>query len=250
MKDEADSNTMDLWDGASCDTGALPVNQTEFMEQYEASQQNACACANSANFAAVQAGAQTYASQISRKVQQQGFKPVALHGYTDESGQPIYFKLRLKHPDTGQKWIRAISPKPDGTGWQSKEPDFKTVYPRGNGKKPLYRLHELVQGNIGQPVYIFEGEQKADLAANMGLLATTCGGSNSITTTHLEPLTGCSVIIWADHDEAGLKACDELVCALQAIDCTVAYIDLNPLGLPDKGDLMDWVELRAQDGIE
>lgn len=250
MKDEADRDTMDLWDDAFCDTGALPVDQVELSEQYEAGVQNAHARANSAHFAAVQADAQTYASQISRKVQQEGFKPVALHGYTDADGQPIYFKLRLKHPDTGQKWIRAISPKPDGTGWQSKEPDFKTVYPSGNGKKPLYRLHELVQENIGLPVYIFEGEQKADLAARMGLLATTCGGSNSIATTDLAPLAGRSVILWADHDEAGLKACDELVCALQAIDCTVAYIDLNPLGLPNKGDIVDWVELRTQDGMD
>ncbi len=250
MKDEADRNTMDLWDGALCGTGARPVDKSELMEQYEAGQQNAHARANNASCAAVQADAQTYASQISRKVQEEGFKPVALHGYTDESGQPIYFKLRLKHPNTGQKWIRAISPRPDGTGWQSKEPDFKTVYPRGKGKKPLYRLHELVQGNIGQPVYIFEGEQKADLAARMGLLTTTCGGSNSIATTDLAPLIGRTVIIWADHDDAGLKARNELITALQAIDCTVAYIDLNPLGLPDKGDIVDWVELRAQDGME
>lgn len=31
---------------------------------------------------------------------------------------PLYFKTRLKQPDTGYKWIRAISPKADGTGWQ------------------------------------------------------------------------------------------------------------------------------------
>ncbi|RYZ84443.1 MAG: hypothetical protein EOO68_31605, partial [Moraxellaceae bacterium] len=174
MKDITDSDTMDLWDDPFCGTGALPVDKPELMEQYGARQQNARARdVNSAHFAAVQADAQTYASQISRKVQQESFKPVALHTYTDESGQPIYFKLRLKHPDTGQKWIRAISFKPDGTGWQSKEPDFKTVYPSGNGKKPLYRLHELIKTDTAQPIYIFEGEQKADLAANIGLLAIT-----------------------------------------------------------------------------
>lgn len=247
----------------------------EFMEQYEQPffmdsensdnsnwQQNAGARVNSADMANNQgiAGkdefceqyekARAYASKISHNAKQDGFKPLALHGYTNTSGFPLYFKTRLKHPDTGNKWIRAISPKTDGTGWQTKEPDFKAVYPDGQGKKPLYRLYELQLADPSQPVYLFEGEQKADLAASLGLIATTCGSSSSIATTHLKPLAGRQVMIWADNDEAGIKARDELTAALQAIDCTVSHIDLAPLELPPKGDIVDYVELRAQDGID
>lgn len=192
--------------------------------------------------------ARAYASQISRKVISEGYKPIALHCYTNETGLPLYFKTRLKHPDTGHKWIRAMSFKPDGTGWQTKEPDFKAVYPDGHGKKPLYRLHELVAANSVDPVYLFEGEQKADLAASLGLFATTCGGSSSIATTHLTPLAGRNVVIWPDHDEAGIKARDELTAALQAIGCTVSQIDLAPLYLPEKGDIVDWVQQRTDKG--
>ncbi len=83
------------------------ANDSEFSEQYEK--------------------AKAYASKISRNAKQDGFKPIALHCYTNKLGLPLYFKTRLKQPDTGYKWIRAMSLKPDGKNWQTKEPDFKAV---------------------------------------------------------------------------------------------------------------------------
>ena len=35
-----------------------------------------------------------------------GFKPQALHEYTDADGTPLHWRIRLKNPDTGNKWIR------------------------------------------------------------------------------------------------------------------------------------------------
>lgn len=256
MRDETDNNTIDLFGDAEPRsttqqvTSLLPIDIEQPAQPAQPDEQNARACANSASFNELQDTAKAYASKIGSKTQQDGYKPIALHCYTDADGQPIYFKLRLKHPDTGNKWIRAIGPKPDGTGFQTKEPDFKTVYPAGNGKKPLYRLHELVAANSVDPVYIFEGEQKADYGASLGFVATTCGATGSITTTHLEPLTGRTVIIWPDNDTVGLKVRDELTAALQAIGCTVFHIDIDALGLPEKGDIVDWRELRQQAGID
>ena len=207
--------------------------------------------------------AKAYALQCARNAIKLGYEHRHLFCYTDAHGQPIYFKTRHEHPTfynlspeeqeriaravvaNKHKWIKSISLKANGTGWQTKEPDFKLVYPGGQGKKPLYRLHELVAANSVDPVYIFEGEQKADLAASLGLVATTCGGSNSISATHLKPLAGRSVVIWPDNDEAGIKARDELTAALQAIGCTVLWIDIDALGLPEKGDIVDWVQQRT-----
>ena len=254
------SDTLDLFhDNGEAEPriSSQQVNSLLPVEIEQPAEQNAGARVNSADMANNQgiAGkdefceqyeqAKAYASQISRKVVSEGYKHLALHCYTNETGLPLYFKTRLKHPDTGHKWIRAISLKPNGTGWQMKEPDFKLVYPDGHGKKPLYRLHELVAANSVDPVYIFEGEQKADLAASLGFVATTCGGSNSISATHLEPLAGRSVVIWPDNDEAGIKARDEIAAALQAIGCSVLSIDIDALGLPEKGDIVDWVQQRT-----
>ena len=144
----------------------------------------------------------------------------------------MYFKVRHEYPNfeslsadeqqriatlakaNNHKWIRALSLNHDSQQWQLKAPDFKTVYPAGNGKKPLYRLLDIVQAEPSQIVYLFEGEQKADYAASIELLATTCGGSNDIAATDLEPLTGRFIVIWADHDTAGIKARNELIEAL------------------------------------
>ena len=62
-----------------------------------------------------------------------GFKFEALHTYTDRDANPLYWRIRAKHPVTGKKWIRPM--KLTGTGYELREP-MKPV----NGK-PLYRLH-------------------------------------------------------------------------------------------------------------
>jgi hypothetical protein len=61
-----------------------------------------------------------------------GFKPEALHEYVDEAGNILYWRIRLKHPKTGEKWIR---PMKFATNQQYilGEPEF----PHG---KPLYNL--------------------------------------------------------------------------------------------------------------
>lgn len=255
MKDETDNFTMDLLGEAEPQISSLLPVEIELPAE-----QNAQARANSADFATLQDEAKTYArTHLTGYLIKQGYKPTGFHTYTDEHGQPLYWKVRLRHADKG-KTLRAFSindgrpvgkdQKPVIGQFMPVEPSGKwaKVYPAGHGKKPLYRLAEIMQADKTQPVYIFEGEQKADLAASFGLIATTCGSSGSIATTHLEPLAGRSIVIWADNDEAGIKARDELIAALQAIGCTVSYVDVDALGLPIKGDIVDWHELRQQAG--
>src|SRR5688572_9620032 len=93
-----------------------------------------------------------------------GYKPQALHEYTDAEGGLLFARMRLKHPETGDKWIRPVTPNGDG-GFTMGEPPF----PSG---KPLYRLHELAR-LPGEPVVVVEGELCADALAALGLLATT-----------------------------------------------------------------------------
>jgi hypothetical protein len=111
-----------------------------------------------------------------------GFKPVALHTYTDAQGDPLYFRIRAKHPDTGEKWIRPMYQ--NGNGFELGEPNY-------SHGKPLYGLHRIAS-NPDAAVWIVEGEQKADELNKLGLVATTSGGATSADAADWQPLRGAN----------------------------------------------------------
>lgn len=167
--------------------------------------------------------------------------------YTDADNNPIYWKVRAKNHDTGKKFIRSFSS--GERGFKHGEPECKASYPQGKGKKPLYALGRIAQAKADDVIYILEGEQKADLLNSLGLFATTCGGSQNASTTHLAPLQGHKVIVWADNDEAGAKFADDINELLSKHNCTVSHIQLEDLELPPKGDVVDWVNVRNEKGL-
>jgi putative DNA primase/helicase len=179
----------------------------------------------------VNAWVKHHARQLSRKPIADGFKPQALHGYTNTDGNPTHWRIRLKHPDTGEKWIRPLMR--EGAGFALKQPD----YPNG---VPLYRLHELT-ARPDEPVHIVEGETCADALAKLGILATTSGAADSAGKADWSILAGGIVTIWPDNDEAGLRYAETVKAVLEGIGCTVAVIDVAVLDLPVKGDCVDWL---------
>lgn len=60
----------------------------------------------------------------------------AIHYYTAPDGVIIYVRLRLKHPGTGDKWIRPLRRDTSGVWCELKAPEFE-------GGAPLYNLHRL-----------------------------------------------------------------------------------------------------------
>ncbi|MGH8584636.1 MAG: AAA family ATPase [Gammaproteobacteria bacterium] len=163
-----------------------------------------------------------------------GYVPEALHAYTYPAGGVWYWRIRLKNPHTGEKWIRPM--RLNGAGLELGEPDF----PDG---KPIYRLHDLT-GRPGHRVIVVEGEWCADRLADRGLLATTSGAADSATKADWRPLTGRDVTIWPDNDEAGRRYADAVVGALLALECTVRVIDVDAVGLPPKADAVDWLKVN------
>lgn len=93
---------------------------------------------------------------------------------------PLYFRMRLKHPDTGEKCIRPM--RLDGDSYVFGEPEF-------SAGKPLYRLHKLYQ-RLNDVVYLVEGEKCANELEKLGLLTTTSGGADSFEKTDFKPLAG------------------------------------------------------------
>ncbi len=165
-----------------------------------------------------------------------GYQPQALHEYTAANDQPIYWRIRLKHPDSGEKWIRPMMRS--GDGYALGEPDF----PAG---KPLYRLHELA-AQPGATVVVCEGEWCSDALVKIGVLATTSGAADSAAKANWEPLAGRRVTIWPDNDEAGRRYADTAAATLLALGCTVSIIDVAALGLPPKGDAVDWLAAHPE----
>lgn len=167
------------------------------------------------------------------KLINQGYNAITIHQYTDTQGNTIYAKARLKNTQ-GKKHIRPFFFDMDNQ-WKMGEPVFTP------NQKPLYYLHKLSQA---QSIWIFEGEQKADLMDNLGYIATTTGGSNTITAHDLQPLAGKECVLWRDNDTAGISWLDTFIQALQALSPppTIHIVDVDKLGLVEKGDIVDYMQ--------
>ena len=179
---------------------------------------------------------QQAARRFSAPMLAKGYKPAALHPYTNAEGAISHYRIRLKHPQTDDKWIRPM--RMNGEGWELSEPDF----PNG---KPLYRLHELV-AKPDAPAWYVEGENCADALPKFGVLATTAGSASSDERADFAPLAGRTVTIWPDHDRPGIEHAERVAAKLRALNCNVEIIDAAALGLPEKGDCVDW--LKAHPG--
>lgn len=171
------------------------------------------------------------AGRLSASIRTKGFIPRGLHCYTSARGKPLYWRIRLKHPGTGEKWIRPI--KLNDGGFVMGEPAF----PLG---KPLYALRRIAD-TPSATVWIVEGEQKADRLNKLGLVATTSGGATSAKGTDWQPLAGRRVVIWPDNDAPGKAYAGEVASILLDLKCTVSCIDVDKLGLGKGEDVVDWL---------
>ncbi|MEM1208120.1 MAG: AAA family ATPase [Planctomycetota bacterium] len=128
--------------------------------------------------------------------------------------------------------------------------DFRQRTPGGNGgwrwkaakqPLPLYRLPELLGAEDPSFVFVVEGEKDADRLAAGGLVATTvAGGAEKARTADLTPLHGRDVVIVPDNDEVGRRHAQALCGLLSGKASSVRVLQLG--GLPDKGDVSDWLD--------
>ena len=183
------------------------------------------------NDAHVRAWVSNAAHTYAKKSLDGGFKPQALHTYTDADGSPLFWRIRLKHPETKEKWIRPMSRV--GGHFALSEPTFE------NGK-PLYGLHHIAS-NPAATVWIVEGEQKADALNKRGLVATTSGAATSAAAADWKPLRGRTARIWPDNDDPGKAYAGEVASTLLGMGCAVSCIDVDKLGLSIGDDAIEWI---------
>jgi len=165
-----------------------------------------------------------------------GYRPEALHEYQHADGTPWCWRIRCKHPRSGDKWVRPMHRNDAGT-FVLGEP------PAPAEGKPLYHLPELL-ANPQARVLIVEGEKCADALANLGMLAITSGSADSADAADWTPLRERQALIWPDRDDAGRRYAEAVAAKLRALGCDVDVIDAAALGLPEKGDVADWLALH------
>ena len=157
--------------------------------------------------------------------------------FADEAGTVLY---RTRRHECSGKPKRYTAERPDGRGgWIDKI---------GNTPRVLYRLPEILAADPAEPVYLVEGERKADKLAGWGLTATAIAfGANGWRKAYAEPLAGRTVIILPDNDAPGRAFAEKASAGIVAAGGKPFIVDLP--GLPHKGDIMDWPgtadELRA-----
>lgn len=154
--------------------------------------------------------------------------------YSTGDGDILFWRVRLKHP-SGKKKFPAFH-------WDGQQ------YASGGGHaspegKPLYRVPELL-ASPGSVVMIVEGETKADALIALGGTATTSGSATSAAGANWSTCEGRMALCFRDNDAAGLAYAREVTRRLHTQCVHVDWIDVAALGLPDGGDVIDWLAMH------
>ena len=110
--------------------------------------------------------------------------------------------------------------------------------------RALYGLHSL---NLGGMAYVLEGEKCAAALHQLGMPAVTnLGGSNAAHLADWTPMDGCGrVVILPDNDTPGDEHCKAVAGILAALRHPPEVYRLDLPDLPDKGDVVDWIQARC-----
>jgi len=161
------------------------------------------------------------------------------HVYGNEHGEPVFGVVRVRRAD-GSKDVPQI--RPHEGGWA-----FGGL--KGKKGRPLYRLPELLAAPADVPWCMFEGEQKADLAASLGLTATSCSqGAGKANLTDLAPLGGHVVHLFADNDTKGADHMLDVARRAYATGASAVWSVKLP-NLHPKGDIVNFVETCRESGM-
>jgi putative DNA primase/helicase len=181
------------------------------------------------------------ARRLSARALSAGFQPVALHEYRNANDEPEFWRIRLKHPETGEKWVRPMQWTAEG--FALSEPEAPAT------GKLLYRLPHLL-ADTEAPVWVVEGENCADALTKAGKVATTSGSASSADGADWTPLHGRRVILWPDNDKPGAQYADNVETRLRALGCVVERVEVAVLGLPVHGDAVDWLRDNQREELD
>lgn len=173
----------------------------------------------------------TTANEAVAELERKHGKRSALWTYHNASGEPVGVVVRWDKP-CGKDY-RPVSRHADG--WRiGAMPD----------PRPLYGLPRLTNAKL---VIVCEGEKAADAARSLGFIATTsAGGSQAASKADWRPLAGKEVWILPDNDAPGRKYAEAVTGILAKLTPAPVVRIVELPGLPDKGDIVDWIDAQGE----
>lgn len=176
---------------------------------------------------------------LTQKQLAKGFKLEGVYTYKDAESKPVYYRIRMKNPETGEKWIRPLWF--DGAEWKLAEPE---------GIKPLYGLPAVLE-HRKEYVWVVEGENKVRALEGLGVVAVTSGAASSAKGSDWSVLDGRNVIIWPDNDDPGKRYGEAVYkILLEEFRTTAKIIDVAKLGLEVGGDCVNWLEAHPNATVD
>jgi len=177
-----------------------------------------------------------------KKVNAEDFELVKEYVYKNEKGNPVIIVKR---------WEKVIVDP--ATGERKKEKKFMQKTPTGEYsvkgiERPLYMLPELLATPMDTLVFIVEGEKDVETLVELGFSATTTGGAMSrISPSSLVHLKGKQIVFFPDNDEPGKKYVENAAKLLDGIAGQIKVIDSSVLGLAEKGDISDLIQIWREE---
>jgi putative DNA primase/helicase len=149
----------------------------------------------------------------------------ATYDYRDETGGLLFQSVRYEPKSFRYR-------RPDGAGGHG--------WNLAGARLVLYRLPELLGADRASPVFIVEGEKDVDSLCAIGVTATCSPmGALKWRDEYGEHLRGRHCVILPDNDDPGRRHAHLVAQSLLQHADQISILELP--GLPDKGDVSDWL---------
>ena len=162
-------------------------------------------------------------------------KIVKTYPYLDENGGLLFEVVRFEPKDFRQRRKARPDDPPEKVkdGW---------VWSVKGCRQVPYRMAELREAIAGGlTVFVVEGEKDVENLAAIGVPATSNAQGAGKWPAEITPIfADADVVIIRDNDDAGRSHANVAGAALESVARQVRCLDLP--GLPEKGDVSDWLE--------